>query len=91
MVESISFSPDGRRIASASLSPGRTGEVKIWDTATYQELLTLKDPAYSIDGVSFSPDGRRLFGGVTSFGQSRKLLHIWDATPPPEKSAKGAQ
>jgi WD40 repeat protein/serine/threonine protein kinase len=67
----VAFSPDGRRVASGGVD--RT--VKIWDTATGKELLTLED---HLDGpvvnVAFSPDGQRLaFGG----GLDTK---IWDST-----------
>src|SRR5437660_128148 len=49
---SVAFSPDGKRLASAS---GK--EVKLWDAQTGQELLALKG---GWGGVSFSPDGQRL-------------------------------
>ena len=67
-VESVSFSPDGGRIASAS-----TDGVRIWDVQTGAQLalLPVED---GIQCVSFSPDGRRLAGA--SSGQK---LQIWDA------------
>jgi WD40 repeat protein len=61
----VCFSPDGRRLASASGvwdgHKGRgTGEVKVWDAQTGQQLLTLNGHAERVHGVCFSPDGRRL-------------------------------
>ena len=49
----VAFSPDGRRLASAS--EDRT--VRVWDAATGQETLTLKGHTDFVTGVAFSPDG----------------------------------
>ena len=51
----MAFSPDGRRIASASWD----GTVKVWDAATGRETLTLRGHTDSF-GAAFSPDGRRI-------------------------------
>jgi hypothetical protein len=55
-VNGVSFSPDGQRLASASYDQ----TIKLWDTATGQELLTLKGHTSSLTGVAFSPDGKCL-------------------------------
>jgi WD40 repeat protein len=53
---SVAFSPDGRRLATAS----RESTAKVWDTASGKELLTLRGHAGHVDSVAFSPDGKRL-------------------------------
>jgi WD40 repeat protein len=55
-VNSVAFSPDGTRLASAS----RDQTVKLWDAATGQETLTLKGHSNMVLSVLFSPDGTRL-------------------------------
>src|SRR5262249_47367131 len=46
-------------------------EIKVWDTQTGQELLSLKEGTR----VIFSPDGKRLAGGATR----DHTVRIWDA------------
>jgi WD40 repeat protein len=70
MVWSLAFTPDGTRLASAS----RDMTVKLWDTASGQEVLTLRDFASEVSGVAFSPDGRRLV--TTDLGGSVRLYEI---------------
>ena len=67
---SVSFSPDGKRLASAS----NDQTVKVWDAATGQESLTLKGHTGAVVSVAFSPDGQRL--ASASFDQTIK---VWDA------------
>jgi WD40 repeat protein/tRNA A-37 threonylcarbamoyl transferase component Bud32 len=69
------FSPDGRRLAGISRDL-----VKLWDTETGQEVLTLRgapqrhfDPAFNAR-VVFSPDGSRLAG--SNWDES---ISIWEA------------
>jgi predicted amidophosphoribosyltransferase len=54
-VNSVAFSPDGKRIVSGSGDK----TVKIWDATTGQEMLTLKGHSSVVISVSFSPDGKR--------------------------------
>jgi WD40 repeat protein/tRNA A-37 threonylcarbamoyl transferase component Bud32 len=71
----IVFSPDGTRLATASLD--RT--IKLWDVATGLEALTLRGHTAGVYCVTFSPDGKRLVSGGLD-----NLVLVWDATPLPE-------
>ncbi len=69
-VSNLTYSPDGNRIASM----GADGEVKVWDAATYQNLLTLPaDPDVFGFTVAYSPDGKLLAAALTT-----KVV-VWDA------------
>jgi WD40 repeat protein len=59
----LAFSPDGKQMAAACgdyQTNGNDGEVIVWDTATWKEILTLKGFSGCVFDVSFSRDGLRL-------------------------------
>ncbi len=70
------FSPDGRRLATASFD--RT--IKLWDVATGRDVFTLRGHTAGVIGVAFSPQGHLLVsGGIDA------TARVWNATPlPPE-------
>jgi WD40 repeat protein len=87
----VAFSPDGKRLATPG--PGQVGvrrnqefevprEVKVWDTQTGRELLTLKGFVGPRPALAFSPDGKRLAaspGGSASFGPDVPgETKVWD-------------
>jgi eukaryotic-like serine/threonine-protein kinase len=68
-ISKIAYSPDGRRIASAS---GRV--VKIWDLSNGRHIVSMEGHDHSVEDVSWSPSGKYL---VTS-GQDKKVM-VWES------------
>jgi hypothetical protein len=78
-VNSVAFSPDGRRIVSVSgffFSLGPMDNIlRLWDAATGKPIgPPLQGHTRSVNSVAFSPDGRRLVSGSAD-----NTLRFWDA------------
>ena len=87
----VAFSPDGKRLATASGRwqgvpkgwDGVPGDVKVWDTQTGQELLSLKGFAGPYPSLAFSPDGKRLASSHRLSNSAGPAgpgeIKVWDA------------
>lgn len=62
-IESIAFSPTGDRLAVAGGSPGRVGEIQIWDLESKELSFSRAAWHDCCFGVSWSPDGSSIAFG----------------------------
>jgi WD40 repeat protein len=77
----LAFSCDAERLACG----GMDGIVKIWDTNSWQEINTLRDPTGGILSLAFKPDGAQLATGGTD-----GTVKVWDlATSDPRRTLYG--
>jgi len=70
-VFSVAFSPDGKYIASGGSDGDRT--VKIWDTNSGAEVMTLDGHDGGVGSVVFSPEGKRILSGSKD-----ETIKLWD-------------
>jgi WD40 repeat protein len=68
-VSSLAFSRNGRRLATGS----QDHSIRLWDLASFEELLVLRGHTEAVLSLAYSPDGRELVSG--SGDQSIK---VWD-------------
>ncbi len=73
-IESVSFSPDSKRLAVTGGSPGRLGEVQIWDVDQGELLLSHQVTYDTVYGGCFSPDGK-----LVAFGCADNTVRAIDS------------
>jgi WD40 repeat protein len=78
----VTYSPDGRRFATASGANAQgVSEVKVWEADTGKELLRLEERGGPVTGVAFSPDGKYLASAVGFLvpAERKGQVSVWDA------------
>lgn len=73
-VTSLSFSPDGQKLASASLDK----TVGLWGLETGELLHILGPHDDIVSRVAFSPDGKLLVSAAAARGDLASILRVWD-------------
>jgi len=81
-VRSLAVSPDGKLVA---LGHQTQGQVRLFDTSSWQEVATMGQHQKLIHEVNFAPDGKTL---MSASGDGSAI--VWRATPPaqPQAAAK---
>ena len=84
-VESICFSPDSKRLAVTGGSPGRLGEVQVWNVESGELLLSHQVTYDTVYGGRFSPDGK-----LIAFGCSDNTVRAIDSVTGEQRLHQGA-
>jgi WD40 repeat protein len=84
-VESAVFSPDGKLLAVTGGSPGRFGELQIWDVEAKELKLSQSVTYDTIYGASWSPDGK-----LVAFGCADNTLRVVEAATGKQVLYQGA-
>ncbi|GHO89971.1 hypothetical protein KSF_000190 [Reticulibacter mediterranei] len=77
----VSWSPDGKRIASGR--HGKNNNLEIWDANTGKTLLTYTGHTDPVEALAWSPDGQFLASGSsanTNSNTSTTSIQIWHAS-----------
>jgi WD40 repeat protein len=85
-ISCLSFSPDGKILASGGSSkPDRT-PVSLWDVSTGRRLAELIGASESLNQIAFSPDGRRVV--AAGFDKS---IQVWTLSAAPTSATSKAK
>lgn len=76
-VSGCAFSPDGSWLVTASLDQS----LKVWDTSSGEERLTLRGHSEAVNGCAVSPDGSWI-----ASASHDKTLRVWDAASGRERA-----
>ena len=71
-ITAVTFSPDGKSLATSDV----IGQVRLWQVADGQQLMTFQGHSDWISSIAFSPDGKLLASSGTSDDPTVKL---WEA------------
>jgi RNA polymerase sigma factor (sigma-70 family) len=84
-VRSVTFSPDGRLLASAG-QENRVAQVRLWDAATGKELGTHEfERGAEVTAIVFSPDGKTLVCGSRALTPGARAVTIIHFLEPAKK------
>ncbi|TWU59298.1 WD domain, G-beta repeat [Rubripirellula tenax] len=64
-INTVRFSPDGRRLAAVGGTPASRGELQVWDVASNQLVLSKPMTFDSLSGACWSPDGTKIALGAS--------------------------
>jgi WD40 repeat protein/serine/threonine protein kinase len=82
-VRAVAFSPDGKHLAACeSDRDSQPGQIKVWEVATGQEVITLPGHGGDVKTLAYSPDGKLLAGAggwVRGKGQLAGEVKLWEA------------